>query len=258
MNSKQQELLEYWDAFIYEQQEDVSPIAAHIVHRLRGKRLSVLEPACGGGKICIPVAKAGHEVTGFDLSQTMLTFAREKAAALTNLHLLQADMLTSDWGSRYDVVLLAANLMNNIITDWEYKQAQKKLLTQAHKALRPGGLLFIDFDCPDSLAPYAKPGEWLCFEGSDDRETFGRYIVISGTAHDRNRMVRSSRRYELYPKDAEPFVRIQSSEKHIPSLEWMCTQLYRTGFAIDTLHGGYGGEPFDAQHRRCVLWCRRL
>lgn len=128
MNAKQQQHLEDWYAFLYEQQEDASPIVTHIARRLSGEKLSILEPACGGGKICGPLAEAGHEVTGFDCNASMLRYARKRASALPNLHIDQADMLCRDWGEDYDVVLLASNLMNNIDTDWEYKQAQKNCL----------------------------------------------------------------------------------------------------------------------------------
>lgn len=257
MNAKQQQHLEDWYAFLYEQQEDASPIVTHIARRLSGEKLSILEPACGGGKICGPLAEAGHEVTGFDCNASMLRYARKRASALLNLHIDQADMLCRDWGEDYDVVLLASNLMNNIDTDWEYKQAQKKLLTQAQRALKPDGLLFLDFDCPSSLRPFAEPGEWVCFEGRDDQETFGRYVVVNGTSNDHSRMVYYSRRYELRPKDAAPFSCTVRKEKHFATLEWMGAQLYRAGFTVEALYGGYGGEPFDQGHRRCVLWCRR-
>lgn len=42
------------------------------------EQLKILELACGTGKIAIELAKAGHDVTGFDLSNEMLSLAYER------------------------------------------------------------------------------------------------------------------------------------------------------------------------------------
>ena len=110
-----------------------------------------------------------------------------------------------------------------------------------------------------SLTGYGGDGsEWVCFEGEDDRGSYGRYIVMDGTADQRTRMVRGARRYEITPKGGEPFTIVGESVKHFPTLEHMCAMLYRAGFTIERLNGGHNGEPFDEAHRRCVLWCRKI
>ena len=41
----------------------------------------VLEVACGTGRITLPIARAGLDVTGLDVSRPMLELARRKAEA---------------------------------------------------------------------------------------------------------------------------------------------------------------------------------
>jgi SAM-dependent methyltransferase len=41
----------------------------------------ILDVGCGYGRLAVPLAVAGHQVTGLDLSPTMIDAAREKAAA---------------------------------------------------------------------------------------------------------------------------------------------------------------------------------
>lgn len=260
MTDQQKRMMAHWDAYIYEQQEDESALIACVKRMLGDTPLRILEPACGGGKLCAPLAEAGHDVTGFDMEASMLEYAYAKAARLPNLHIHQANMLTTDWGRGYDAVLLCANLMINIQTDWgDYKQAQKKLLDNAHSALRPGGHLLLDFDCPDTLKNFGcGTPEWVCFEGADDQSTYGRYIVVHGTVNERTRTVKGKRRYELAPRDGEPFTVITDSLKHFPTLEQVSAMLYRSGFTIEELHGDYHGHAFSLEHRRCVLRCRRI
>ncbi|MEE8153873.1 MAG: class I SAM-dependent methyltransferase, partial [Phycisphaerales bacterium] len=42
----------------------------------RGRRM--LEPACGSGRLVAAMARRGFNVTGFDLSEEMLRFARRR------------------------------------------------------------------------------------------------------------------------------------------------------------------------------------
>lgn len=69
---------------------------------------SVLDAGCGTGRVAIELARRGLEVEGVDLDATMLTAARRKAPLLT-WH--QADLAALDLGRRFDVVVLAGNVM---------------------------------------------------------------------------------------------------------------------------------------------------
>ncbi|MCH5286186.1 MAG: class I SAM-dependent methyltransferase [Christensenellaceae bacterium] len=260
MTPSEKNILAHWSAYIYEQQEDETDLIACVKRMLGDAPLRILEPACGGGKLSAPLAEAGHDVTGFDIDEAMLAHAYARAEALPNLHIRKANMLTTDWGRGYDAVLLCANLMVNIQTDWsDYKQAQKKLLVNAHKALRPGGHLLLDFACPDSLKAYVSDvPEWVCFEGADDRGTHGRYIVINGTVNEQTRTVKGKRRYELIPRDSNPFTVVTDSLKHFPTLEQTCSMLYRAGFTIEELYGDLHGHAFDRQHQRSLIRCRKV
>ena len=188
MNDHQKKILAYWDAWIYEHSENETEMAEYLVRRLGKQPQNILEAACGTGKLCIPLAQAGHNVTGFDCSADMLRLLQQKAGSLANLHIHRADMLLKPWGSGFDAVLLGANLLVNIVTDRDYKRAQKNLLERAGDALKTGGLLFIDYDCPSKLSEW-NPAitEWVCFEGTDDHGTYGKYIVINGSTNDRTR-----------------------------------------------------------------------
>lgn len=90
-------------------------------------------------------------------------------------------------------MILGANLMVNIVTDREYKRAQKNLLEHAREGLRSGDQLFIDFDCPARPGSLGAPGsERVCLEGEDDCGTRGRYIVVNDSVSERTRIVRGS------------------------------------------------------------------
>lgn len=257
MTESQKGILDHWYAFIYEKDEDESHLARCYLRLLGEKSLKILEPACGGGKLAAPLALAGHDVTGFDMDESMLAYARKRAESIKNLIIYKADMLTSDWGAGFDAVILGSNIMLNIVTDWEYQQAQKRLISRAFDCLKPGGRLILDFDCPDSLKGFAGEKDWLCFEGTDDHGTFGLYYVLKGSCDERSRTVTSGGRYVITPPDDRPFIHKTCRTKHFPTLEQTCAWLNRSGFAVESLHGGHNAEPFDAAHRRAVILARK-
>ena len=63
---------------------------------------AILELACGTGRVLLPLARAGHEIVGLDLSAQMLERCRahladEPAAVRDRVRLVQADMTSFDW-----------------------------------------------------------------------------------------------------------------------------------------------------------------
>lgn len=68
------------------------------------KKLEILELACGTGQIAVQLAKAGHEVTGVDLSEDMLVLAQERMQKENvNFDLLQGDMRDMGEIGQFDV-----------------------------------------------------------------------------------------------------------------------------------------------------------
>jgi ubiquinone/menaquinone biosynthesis C-methylase UbiE len=70
---------------------------------------NILEVCCGSGRIFIPLAKAGHNMTGFDAHYGMLSRLHQKAKGLTNVKYYYADALRHEFETGFDVVLVAFN-----------------------------------------------------------------------------------------------------------------------------------------------------
>lgn len=258
MLQQQKKQLEYWKAYVHEHQQDETASIACMHHLVGSQPLRILEIGCGAAKLSASLAQTGHDVTGMDTNGAMLYFAVRRARALPNLHIRKADALAESWGANYDVVILAANLMCRLITEWDYKQAQKQLIQRSGAALKPGGKLILDFDCPETLAAFsADTPETLCFEGADDHGSTGRHFTRAVSSTEKTRMVKTITRTEIIPSQGAPFQRTTEQIRHFPTLAEVCTWLYREGFTIETLYGGPNGEPFDLQHRRAIIAARK-
>lgn len=255
---QQKNLLEYWKAYLYEHQEEEKDLIACVQHLIGAQRLRILEIGCGSAKLSAALAQVGHDVTGMDCSSAMLQFAVQKAQSLSNLHIKKADAFLEPWGSDYDAVILGANLICSLVTDWDYKQAQKQLIHRAGEALRPGGKLILDFDCPDHLSAYeADANKKLCLKGTDDHGNKGRHFMFDTFVNEKARTIRFTSRTEMLPSQGNPFRATANDTRRFPTLPEMCAWLYREGFTIELLHGGHHGEPFDLQHRRAVIVARK-
>jgi ubiquinone/menaquinone biosynthesis C-methylase UbiE len=114
----------------------------------------VLELACGTGRIALPLAEAGLQVTGVDRSEAMLTIARRKLAALpasaqARTTLVDQDMSALNLGRRFGFVFVPFRSFQALLTI----DLQRKSLEGIRRHLEPTGRLALHlFDpCLDLL-----------------------------------------------------------------------------------------------------------
>ena len=114
----------HWYASVYEQLENHTGDVEYLLDVLKEQgtdaSANILEAACGGGRICIPLAQAGYTVTGFDADAHMLLRCYKRMRGLQNIRIHRADAVTADWGSAYDVVVLAGNILINIESELSF------------------------------------------------------------------------------------------------------------------------------------------
>lgn len=251
-------LIPAWRASVYEKTHCAQPVAECITRFIGSRPLSVLEPGCGTGKIARCLREKHHTVTGMDTDSDMLKYAFASAKGDPGLLLINADILTSAWPKDFDAVILAEDLMHTLITDWEYKQAQKQLIIKSANSLKKKGLLFLDFYCPLSFASCGSTtDEHIILEGTDENGIYGRMRILHLEADEKTRLVKSRHLYDLTLPSGKTLHTERTLITHHLSLEETTAWLYRTGFTIEALYGSLRGDPFDEDNRRCVLLARK-
>jgi SAM-dependent methyltransferase len=98
---------------------------------------SVLDAGCGTGRVAIELARRGLEVVGVDKDRSMLDVARERAPRIT---WIEADLVALDLGRRFDVVVMAGNVLLFVAPGTEAAVVAR---TAAH--VEPGGALVAGF-----------------------------------------------------------------------------------------------------------------
>ena len=90
-----------------ERGEDIHGEAAFVT-ALVDPPARVLDAGCGTGRIGVRLHELGYAVVGVDVDDTMLDVARAEAP---DLDWRQADLASFDLGERFDLVLLAGNIV---------------------------------------------------------------------------------------------------------------------------------------------------
>lgn len=117
----------------------------------------VLDLACGSGRFTAPLTASGADVTGADLSPTMLARARHTLAEQgLNAKLIECDMREFSLGQQFDAVIIAANSLMHLHTEDDFRRT----FSAIRKHLAPGGVFAFDVYVPSarllSLPPNAR------------------------------------------------------------------------------------------------------
>jgi SAM-dependent methyltransferase len=252
------DLKSHWYAYIYDIQENQTDDIALLLSVLGNKPKNVLEVCCGTGRILVPLAKAGHITNGFDMDEDMMSMIPGKIRGLKNIRYYKADALKDDWGNNYDVIVMAGNIMINIETQGNYKEAQQLFIKKAAAALRPGGYLYLDFDLhghPEEI--FSRSGERVYFDGYDDTGVYGRYIGCGGTFDTVTQMTDGKSRTEITSTTGEKFSFEKKSQKHIPTLENVHDWLSENAFIVEEEYGSFNRDPIGENTHRAIIYARK-
>lgn len=190
----------------------------------------------------------------------MLERCELKIKPLSNANCYYADAVTTDWGRDFDVVIFAGNVLVNIISDIDNSDAQVLFIKKAAETLKQGGHLYFDFDCPDwPTQSTVENHEWVLFEGTDDRSTYGKFILKGGDYSPETRIDSSDRRYEIMPHGGIKEVFNTTIVKHFPTLKQVHGWLSDAGFTVVWECGGYDRRPVDENElgTHPIIWARK-
>lgn len=166
----------YGDAFadVYDEwYRGVSDVEATVglVVGVAGPGGSLLELGVGTGRLALPLAQAGLQVTGVDASEAMLDVLRDDARA-ARLALVHGDMVEDLPEGPFDAALVAYNTVFNLRTEAE----QRELFARVAARLRPGGAFVLEAFVPDP--------ERFAGDRVDIRSMEVGRVVLSVSRHD--------------------------------------------------------------------------
>lgn len=130
-----------------------------------GKPATIVDLGCGTGTIAIPLARQGYQVTGIDISEDMLSVARQKSEAesLTGKNApawLKQDMRYWKLPSPVDAVVSFCDCLNYLLEERDLIRTFR----QTFESLNPKGIFVFDMHTPYQLHAYAESQPFILDE----------------------------------------------------------------------------------------------
>ncbi len=211
----------------------------------------IVEWGAGTGRLAIPLAGAGFEVTGVELSETMVEKGRQKGGTV---EWICGDMRSAKLGRRYALAVCAFNSFLCLLG----VDDALAFLRNGREHLEPGGLLGIEVSAfsPEELAE--EPGGPALShdftrelpDGRLDRFSVSRYDAAS-------QLLRMRLFYELY--DASGGLEDRRAHDLTIRVTWrdeLKLMLRLAGFEVEAVYGGFEGEPFAAGSEHLIVLAR--
>ena len=230
----------------------------------------ILELACGSGRISVPLAAAGHEVTGVDRDPDMLERARSAWTATKkagggrakkrsgSLELIERDITDLRLKQRFDLVLLAFNSLV-LFTD---RASQLEVLRTMKRHLAPRGRAVVDvwLPAPEDLVLYdgrvvldwvrrdSQTGDQTGDHADEwvSKSSSARYLPATATA-----TVQTM--FDAWGQGAAPHRLSRTDEVAFVGVSELIALVERAGMRVETVAGDYAMGELMPDSDRIVL-----
>lgn len=251
------DLARLYDLDLEGQRDDVELYLA-----LAGRRVhSILELACGTGRIAIPLAEAGHQVIGVDNDGNMLGRARRAWAATATqgagtLEFVDADLTELHLGRRFDLVILGLNTLPML----PGRTAQLTALRLGAEHLARDGRLVIDTWLPAAADLAAYDGSIGLAWQREDPETGATVAKLWSAEYDSaTATALITTFFDTWPAGGGAVHRLaRRDELHLLGVGELLMLVAQAGLTVTTSAGDYAMEPLGPGSERVVLVCTLL
>lgn len=231
---------------------------------------AILELGAGSGRIAIPLAVAGHDVTAVDLDPAMLARAEARWAGQGDgsqstrrggrrrgtLRLVEGDMTSVRLGQRFDLVVIALNTLL-LLGDQEQQLAALRTVA-AHLSADGRAAIDVWLPGPDDLALY--DGRLLLEWQRTDAATTETVAKLASARYDSaTATVTLTQLFDAWPEPAGPITRTARTDvlRLLPAAE-LTLLAEAAGLAVELLAGDYRMGAFGPGDERVVLIGRLL
>ena len=231
----------YYDLLWADKQEDV-PFYLDMAKETGGP---VLELACGTGRVLLPLARAGFEATGLDLSKAMLDklqtkLDKEPREVQSRVVLKCTDMREYRFSQKFKLVFCAFNSFLHLMTTDD----QLACLRSVREHLADDGRLVLNIFAPyhDRLANKTE----TLVDRETDPET-GRDMVVTNITK-RDPANQAMEAYQSVDRIAD-----DGTVRRYPASFTLCwihnremhLLLRLAGYEVTAVYGGYDKRPYD-------------
>ncbi len=215
-------------------------------------RKRVLELACGTGRLTIPLALQGLDLTGIDIEESMLARAREKAEQEgAHIDWVHGDVRDFNLGKVFDAVLFPANSISHLLDN---KSVEAFLACVRRHLTEDGRFMFHTYN-PILQVFTRDPNQRHPVGEYEDPLGRGLVVVTESHAYDRALQVNNITWYCSFHDTGEEIVKPLPLRMFFP--QELDSLLRHNGFEIIAKYGGFDQSPFSSESDRQILVCRK-
>lgn len=224
----------------------------------------VLDVGVGSGRVALPLALAGHHITGIDVSEPMLALARQRAAAANvglRLQVTQADVTVAVLPQRFGLAYFSLNTFSHLLT----RPEQLAALANVRRHLLSAGRLLIDQWNPHASTAPDSSGQWVL--GYRRQTPEGRWVTqsVSSRADPAEQQLQTTILYDEEiagpsrmagvggPNVRRTTVALRLRYFYRYEVEWL---LLAAGYDLEAVFGSYDLSPYSADAPR-LIWLAR-
>lgn len=209
-----------------------------------------LEIACGTGRLTIPLAEAGVEIMGVDISEHMLQHAKTKAAERgVDIAFVQADMRAFDLGKRFGFIFIPAQSLSHLHTRAEIEACFKCV----RQHLMETGKFLIELFNPSFKLLSREQGIHHLVGEYEDQQTNERIILTEEVSYDAATQINHILWYFQNAMTREEQVLSFEMRQFFP--QEIETLLAYNGFRVEQKWGDYSETEFVSDSPKQLIVC---
>ena len=250
MNSNYQVGDLIYDANIYDgMNTDLADLHFYKRWLPKSKDARILELCCGTGRLTLPIAKDGYNISGVDYTSSMLDQAKIKASeAGLEIRFIEADIRTLNLQDKYDLVFIPFNSIHHLYRNEDLFNA----LGCVRNHLKAGGLFLLDCFNPNIqyIVEATKEQKEIATYTTDD----GREVLIKQTMRYEN--ATQINRIEWHYYINGEFNSIQNLDMRMFFPQELDSYLEWAGLNVVHKFGGFEEEAFNDNSEKQVFVCQ--
>lgn len=217
----------------------------------------VLELGCGTGRISLPLARAGIEVVGVDLSAEMIAAARDKLSAQSEavqrcVEFRRGDLRSLALDRTFPLIISPFNVLQHLYTRLDVERC----LDVVARHLEPhSGRFVFDVLMPDVRSLSRNPGRRYklgkLYHPAGDK----RYDYRESFDYDPITQIQYITMHFDDPDDPEASFSVPLSHRQFFPRE-LEALLHYNGFLVEALYGSFDFEPLEEESETQVYRCR--
>ena len=228
---------------------------------MEGTEPPVLELGVGTGRIAIPATKAGHQIVGLDLSESMLDVARTKmksaGVAPGSLDLRQGDMSNFDLpGRSFGLIIIPGNGLALVLSE----QDQGATLANATRHLKPGGVVAFSLYNASDEALNEDDNQLFLLGVVNDEATGNRHIMTGINEFDRpNQINRCTQFLETVSRDGATVCRheLPVTTRYL-RIDQAVKLANDAGLSVEEVFGDFDRTAYTSTSDEMILVCRKI